>query len=85
MTFLRPRNLILLGLLFSVGGSALLVLTPIALAGFLGAQPGQDILVALEFALRVLASIIPPLGTALIAGGLVMLYIDKKFAERTES
>ncbi len=72
------KSLLRLGLVLLVVGALLIVFLP-AIAGALVAarnNSGQEFFVAVEAVVRVFAAIVPPLGAALVAAGIVLHRID---------
>ena len=85
---LRPRVVIWWGIALSVVGALLVVFVPAVFYQLSGGATGsagvdQGLLSLFDFALRIAAVGLPPLGPALIGAGLVMLYFEKN-AHRDE-
>jgi hypothetical protein len=81
---LRPKVVIWWGIAVAVGGALLVVLVPWVLNGMLiGVSQGQqDFRVIVEIILEVARSVLPPLGGALIAAGIVMAYVERLWSTR---
>jgi uncharacterized protein YggT (Ycf19 family) len=79
---LRPKVVIWWGIAVAVGGSLLIVLVPLTLFALVGfrSQGEQDFLVTMDTILQVARSVLPPLGGALIAAGIVMAYVERLFS-----
>jgi Na+/proline symporter len=79
---LRPRVVIWWGIAVAVGGALLVLLVPWALFAIVSfrSQGEQDFLVTVDTILQVAKSVLPPLGGALIAAGIVMAYIERLFS-----
>lgn len=73
-----PRAVLTAGVIAAVLGAVLIVLVPaVADWAAIGATPGgQDVRVAIEFGVRVLRELAPPVGAALIGAAIVMGFIQ---------
>jgi hypothetical protein len=81
---LRPKVVIWWGIAVAVGGALLVVLVPWVVGGVIGfrSQGDQDFLVTVDTILQVARSVLPPLGGALIAAGIVMAYVERLWSTR---
>jgi heme/copper-type cytochrome/quinol oxidase subunit 1 len=81
---LRPKVVIWWGIAVAVGGALLVVLAPWVLGTAISfrSQGEQDFLVTMNVILDVARSVLPPLGGALIAAGIVMLYVERLWSTR---
>jgi predicted Na+-dependent transporter len=80
---LRPKVIVWWGIAVAVGGALLVVLVPWVLNMLIGNSQGQqDFQVIVQTVLQVAASVLPPLGAALIAAGIVMTYVERLFSAR---
>jgi len=79
-----PAKVLWWGIVVAVVGALLLVFGPVFLDQLdLGAVGlGQTIRIALELALLFVRGILPPLGAALIAAGIVMAFIQAQYPRR---
>ena len=79
-TPLRPRLVLWWGIAIAVGGSLLVILTPIVIDWMFvsgATEEGQGVHTAVEVVLRAAASVLPPLGAALIGAAIVMIYLEQ--------
>lgn len=79
-----PAKVLWWGIVLAVVGAALVVFVPVFLdqIGLGSDEQGQTLRVALELALRVVRELLVPLGTALIAAGIVMAFIRAQYPRR---
>ena len=77
-----PRATMWWGVALLVGGGALIVLAPATLNLLVtpNTESWQSAVWALDTVLSVLRVTLPPLGAALVAGSLVMRYVDRRLA-----
>lgn len=79
-TPLRPRVVLWWGIGIAVGGSLLVILTPIVIDWMIvsgATDAGQGVHTAVEVVLHAAASVLPPLGAALIGAAIVMVYLER--------
>ena len=86
MKTLKPWTVILTGIAVSVGAAVAIVVVPWILGSFIYqySASGQEFWIAIEIVLRVIQTLIVPLGVVLIGSGLVMLYLDQHGITRSE-
>lgn len=77
-----PKATIWWGIALSIGGALLIVLAPLLSALLLASSTGewQSVYAGIDVVVSVVRVILPPLGAALIAAGLVMHYLDRRLA-----
>jgi hypothetical protein len=87
-TPLRPKLVLWWGIAVAVGGSLLVILTPIVIDWMFvsgATEEGQVVHTAVEVILSAAASVLPPLGGALIGAAIVMVYLERYVYTRIDS
>ncbi|MDQ0894390.1 hypothetical protein [Agromyces ramosus] len=75
-----PTTVIWWGAGTAVGGALVIVLTPMAMYVMVppNTEQWQSAIMTMDVLVQVARAVLPPLGAALIAAGLVMRYIDRR-------